>query len=318
MRDCARHFVRGRQVDRALQLYTKARDWGPALALCLHALGREGAGTVNNKSGSAKALPAHLLEGAREIAQGLLADCDTLAPAPADVDPDVVGRLAEVMEREGRVGEAVRLHLLRLAYSSSLSSSSSSAAAAAAAAAAAEATDPLKLARRVLKLCLTHEVTLTEGMIDRLLLLLPPSSRSSTAGESKDEGKRKEEREHSSSSPSLPLLLREAAAVCAAQGNHASASRLFTQVGDRRKGLECLFPLGDADGIIRYTRAAQRPELFLLAAQHLRASGAWRRDEGARAAIAEFLVRAPKAEEEGLVRAFEEESGRCRMLMKHV
>lgn len=285
MRDCAQHFERKHQTPRALQLYTKAHDWDAALRLCLRSLDEE-----EDKGAAAKpkSSRASLLDAAREIAQGILRAADSGeqqgedAAAVTQVSMEMGQRLAHLLERRGHFPEAVRLDLLRLSHS--------------------DTTAPLALARRVLRLCKAHEVPLTEGMIDRIL-----TATAATPSEGKEDD---------ASDGRPPSLLREAAEVCAAQGAHASASRLFTQAGDRRRGLLSLCALGDADGIMRYASAARRPEIFLLAAQHLRESGAWRRDEKVRAAVSEFLVRG-KAEE-ATVQAFEEESGRCRMLMKHV
>lgn len=308
MRDCAWHFERRNQTPRALQLYTKARDWDAALRLCLRSLDKEqqekgptkppGRSSSSTSSQQQQTRAAALLDAAREIAQGILLAADNTSGQqqhePTAVSPDKVDRLARLLERRGHPHEAVRLHLLRLSrYNHHQPTPSSSNV----------PIPPMALARRVLRLCLTHEVPLTEGMIDHIL-----TATATTAGESKENS--------GGDGGGRASLLREAAEVCAAQGAHASASRLFTQAGDRRKGLLSLFALGDADGIVRYTAAARSPELFLLAAQHLRESGAWKRDEQMRAAVGEFLRRG-KAEE-AVVQAFEEESGRCSMLMKHV
>lgn len=321
MRECARHFQRTRQVARALQLYTTARDWDAALRLCLHALQEQEEERAADKGSSSKpradaSASSSLLDAAREIAQGLLAAAadDATAgqqeTAAAAVSMERVERLADLLERRGHPRDAVRLHLYRLSHlhqpqhqqqqqPQDPSPSPSSGA------------DALALARRILRLCLQHEVTLTEGMIDQLL-----TATANAATINNDEKRQQEEGKGKDDDGRAALLLHEAADVCAAQGAHASASRLFTQAGDRRKGLQSLFALGDADGIIHYTAAARRPELFLLAAQHLRETGAWRRDERVRAAVREFYGRGKT--EESVVRAFEEESGRCRMLMKHV
>lgn len=308
MRDCARHFARKRQPARALQLFTKARDWEAALALCLRAVAKEeqrqkaGSSRKGSSSGSGgrgasqSQQLAALVEAGREIAQGLSQQASAEAATSASPLPPMsteletgVGRLAALLERWGHAREAIGLHLFRLSSPP-----------------APPAAVAVTTAHRVLQLCQRHEVPLTEATIDRLLMA---TTTSSTAGAMAGAGDDDEEGERIT-------LLSEAAHVCAAQGSHASASRLYTQAGDRRRGLECLFALGDVDGVIRYASTARRPELFVLAAEHLRASGAWRRDERVRAAIGEFYVRG-KAEE-GVVRAFEEEVGRSGMLMKHV
>lgn len=272
MRDAARHFARTSQnLPLALQLYTKAKDWKSAIALCLRAV------TTATQHSSSNA--AWLVDAGREIAQGLLLLSDAnLAPALAAG----VAQLAGLLEGWGHPEEAVQMHLFHLTSCPSI-----------------------ETAHRILRICRRHAVPLTEGTIDRLLVVVAASAVPPTGSESKG------------AEPTLlSLLLLEAARVCEAQGQHASASRLYTQAGNRRKALECLLALGDADGAIRYASAARRPELLLLAGEHLWRSGLWRRDERVRAAVGEFLVRG-KAEE-AVVRAFEEESGRCRMLMKGV
>lgn len=302
MRDCARHFARKRQTARALQLYAKARDWEAALALCLRAVAeeeqkqrassRKGGGGGRGESLKSQQQLAALVDAGREIAQGLSQQASSEAASggsqPMSTELETgVGRLAALLERWDHAREATSLHLLRLSSPPAL-----------------PAPVALATAHRVLQLCRRHEVPLTEAMIDRLLMATTHTTAAATAAVDRNE---EEER---------AALLREAAHVCAAQGAHASAARLYTQAGDRRRGLECLFALGDVDGIVRYASAARRPELFVLAAEHLRASGAWRRDERLRAAIGEFYARG-KAEE-AVVRAFEEEVGRSGMLMKHV
>jgi hypothetical protein len=303
MRDCARHFARKRQTARALQLYAKARDWEAALALCLRAVAEEeqkqrassrkgggGGGGGRGASLQSQQQLAALVDAGREIAQGLSQQASSEAASggsqPISTEMETgVGRLAALMERWDHAREATSLHLLRLSSLPAL-----------------PAPVALETAHRVLQLCRRHEVPLTEAMINRLLATTHTTA-AAAAGDCDEEEER-------------AALLREAAHVCAAQGAHASAARLYTQAGDRRRGLECLIALGDVDGIVRYASAARRPDVFVLAAEHLRASGAWRRDERVRAAIGEFYVRG-KAEEAGL-RAFEEEVGRIGMLMKHV
>ena len=132
MRDCARHFARKRQPARALQLFTKARDWEAALALCLRAVAKEeqrqkaGSSRKGSSSGSGgrgasqSQQLAALVEAGREIAQGLSQQASVEAATSASPLPPMsteletgVGRLAALLERWGHAREAISLHLFR-------------------------------------------------------------------------------------------------------------------------------------------------------------------------------------------------------------
>ncbi|XP_075890571.1 intraflagellar transport protein 140 homolog [Nelusetta ayraudi] len=100
---------------------------------------------------------------------------------------------------------------------------------------------------QALELCVTQNLTITEGLADRM-----------TVTDSKDlsEQARKE-------------LLESIADCCMRQGNYHLATKKYTQAGNKAKAMRALLKSGDTEKIIFFANVSRQKELFIMAANYL-------------------------------------------------
>ena len=288
MVESGRYFEANGQAERAVQLYIKGGDLASGLDLCLRVLEGDPASSTPPTTTSKRTREA-LLDFVQEIA-------DQLSEASS---PETVRRCADFLYKSWRdhakAKAAIRLFGMLLSPPSIASRTD----------AAATAT----VVRRLLRLCLEHEVPITEAMADNMLAV------ACTPRGLPAEGKVDEEDHAASQQQQQQQLAVSIATACRRQNSHALASKAFTRAGDVAQALECLLQAGDAQHIIQYASATQRPDLCLTAANHLQEGGQWRHDDAVRAGVANLYARAKAGEAQ---RHFQVECDRARMIMKQV
>ena len=101
-----------------------------------------------------------------------------------------------------------------------------------------------KDARTCINFCLDHEILLSEDIITKLLSL----------GDNTENSK---------------VSLLEIAKICANQGSHRLASKLYSQLGENKSAIKCLAKEDDVNAIIEYANKIESASVFALAADSL-------------------------------------------------
>ncbi|XP_068161175.1 intraflagellar transport protein 140 homolog isoform X2 [Antennarius striatus] len=108
---------------------------------------------------------------------------------------------------------------------------------------------------QALELCVTHNLTITEELAERM-----------TVTDSKDlpDEARKE-------------LLERIADCCMRQGNYHLATKKYTHAGNKSKAMKALLKSGDTEKIIFFANISRQKELFIMAANYLQSLD-WQND----------------------------------------
>lgn len=120
--------------------------------------------------------------------------------------------------------------------------------------------------RRGLALCLKHRITLSDELVEKLTPPKGTEARLDTLSK-------------------LGTLLK-------AQGQFATATRLFTQAGDRVTAMHCLVRTGDVKRVVLFANVSRDPAVFTIAANFLQSLPDWHSRPEISKTIAGFYAKA--------------------------
>ena len=99
---------------------------------------------------------------------------------------------------------------------------------------------------KALELCVSHNISVTEDMAEKLSI---------PRGESSEEQRLN--------------ALDKIAEACFLQGNYHLATKKWTQAGMKQKAMKALLKSGDTEKIVFFANVSREPEIYVLAANYL-------------------------------------------------
>uniref|UniRef100_A0A3B5KY38 Intraflagellar transport 140 homolog (Chlamydomonas) n=1 Tax=Xiphophorus couchianus TaxID=32473 RepID=A0A3B5KY38_9TELE len=118
------------------------------------------------------------------------------------------------------------------------------------------------------ELCLTHNLTITEDLAERM-----------TVTDSKD-----------LTEEAGKALLEKIADCCMSQGSYHLATKVYTQAGNKHRAMKALLKSGDTDKIAFFANVSRQKELFIMAANYFQSLD-WRKNPKNLKRIIEFYTK---------------------------
>ncbi|KAM4716079.1 intraflagellar transport protein 140 homolog isoform 1-T3 [Anableps anableps] len=121
---------------------------------------------------------------------------------------------------------------------------------------------------QAVELCLTHNLTITEELAERM-----------TVTDSKE-----------LSEEACKALLEKIADCCMSQGSYHLATKVYTQAGNKHRAMKALLKSGDTDKIAFFANVSRQKELFIMAANYFQSLD-WRQNPKNLKRIIEFYTK---------------------------
>ncbi|XP_043957554.1 intraflagellar transport protein 140 homolog [Gambusia affinis] len=121
---------------------------------------------------------------------------------------------------------------------------------------------------QAVELCLTHNLTITEDLAERM-----------TVTDSKD-----------LTEEAGKALLEKIADCCMSQGSYHLATKVYTQAGNKHRAMKALLKSGDTDKIAFFANVSRQKELFIMAANYFQSLD-WRKNPKNLKRIIEFYTK---------------------------
>lgn len=216
MIECAVHFEKKGEYDKAVQLYHRGGDIPRAMDLCFK---------VGETGDSAQS--GVVFDMLNTIAQDL----------GSDSSPQMLARCAEFLVQHKQYNKAIELYVMAKKY------------------------------LQAVEMCMLNKVTINDEMVE---MLTPPDTM--------DPSERKE-------------ILKDLARALKKQGSFTTASKKYTQAGDRVRAIKCLVRSGDTKAVIQFASISRNNEIYKLAANYLQQMN-WRESVDIMKAVIMFYTKA--------------------------
>jgi intraflagellar transport protein 140 len=121
---------------------------------------------------------------------------------------------------------------------------------------------------QAIDMCMQHRVNITDEMVK----MLTPNTDNMDPAEKKE-------------------IYQELGKALKKQGSYTLASKMYTQAGDRIRGIKCLVRSGDTKAVIKFAQVSRNAEIYTLAANYLQQMN-WRESVDIMKAIIQFYTKA--------------------------